>query len=110
MTEQQKTITLVRLTPQPVVRAYAFGPQPEDAACARMAAYLTATGLAADGQTHRLFGYNSPNPSAGSPNYGYEVVLTGVTLHESEGDSNRAPLRADFTPCFPLPSPKATTM
>ena len=24
---------------------------------------------------HRLFGFNNPDPSAGSPNYGYEVWI-----------------------------------
>jgi len=32
-------------------------------------------GLLNEPDKHRLFGFNNPNPSPGSPNYGYEVWI-----------------------------------
>ena len=37
-------------------------------------------------EKHRLFGFNNPNPSAGSPNYGYEAWIVVDPGTEPEGD------------------------
>jgi hypothetical protein len=39
------------------------------------------------GKPHRLFGYNNPDPSPGSPNYGYDVWLTVDESTQAEGEA-----------------------
>ena len=36
---------------------------------------------------HRIFGYNNPDPSPGSPNYGYDVWLTVDESVQANGDA-----------------------
>ena len=63
-----------------------FGASPEGLAWDKMSAWLKATHLLEDGQSHRFFGFNNPNPSAGSPNYGYEVWATVDETVQAEGE------------------------
>ena len=74
MSEMQ--VRIVRLEPTRVAAVLGFGASPEALAWDKMSAWLKATHLLEDGQPHRFFGFNNPSPSAGSPNYGYEVWAT----------------------------------
>jgi AraC family transcriptional regulator len=38
-------------------------------------------------KSYRLFGYNNPNPSPGSPNYGYDVWITVDDSVQSDGEA-----------------------
>jgi len=49
----------------------AYGPQPELEALEKLRKWLEQQGNQAE--QPRIFGFNHPNPSPGSPNYGYEV-------------------------------------
>jgi DNA gyrase inhibitor GyrI len=74
-------IRIVQLEPLHVIRAHAFGPHPEQLAWEKLIDWAKARGLLEAGQDpareqRRIFGFNNPNPSAGSPNYGYEFWLT----------------------------------
>lgn len=69
-------VRIVRLEPQHVAMSYGFGQGPEGIAWEKMIAFVKQAGLAADGQTHRYFGFNNPSPTPGSPNYGYEQWVT----------------------------------
>jgi DNA gyrase inhibitor GyrI len=51
-----------------------------------MAAFADTKGLLGAGSTSRIFGFNNPNPSEGSPNYGYEWWITVGEATEPEGD------------------------
>jgi DNA gyrase inhibitor GyrI len=65
-----------------VASAYGFGKNPEGQAWEKLQAFLKAKGI----QEHRTFGFNNPDPSPGSPNYGYELwAIVGHDV-EPEGD------------------------
>lgn len=63
---------IIRLEPMTVVSALGFGPQPEILAWDKILAFARKNSLLDRPQRPRFFGFNNPNPSAGSPNYGYE--------------------------------------
>jgi DNA gyrase inhibitor GyrI len=44
------------------------------------------TGLLYDQQPHRFFGFNNPDPSPASPNYGYEQWVTVGPEEQGSGD------------------------
>ncbi len=63
-------IEFIRLEPMTVASCLGFGAEPEGLAWQGLAAWLRAKGLSLRGR--RYFGFNNPNPSPGSANYGYE--------------------------------------
>lgn len=68
-------VEIVRLAPLQVASFYGFGSEPEFQAAAKMLAWAEPRGLYDEGMAHRVFGFNNPSPTAGSPNYGYEFWL-----------------------------------
>jgi DNA gyrase inhibitor GyrI len=77
-------VRIVRLEPLRVACAHGFGESPEDEATQKMQAFAASKGL--DLGKVRWFGFNNPNPSPGSPNYGYDVWITVDPDVEGEGD------------------------
>lgn len=69
------TVRIVMLEPLRVASFHGFGPNPEHLAAEKLAAWAGPRGYLADGTHPRIFGFNNPNPSPGSPNYGYEFWL-----------------------------------
>ena len=67
-------VKIVQLPPMRVACVNGFGEGPEGTAFDKMKAWAEAHHLI--GRQYRLFGYNNPNPSPGSPNYGYDVWIT----------------------------------
>ena len=68
-------VRIVTLAPMRVASFYGFGPSPEFVAWEKLMAWSRPKGML-DGPTQaRIFGFNNPNPSAGSPNYGYEFWI-----------------------------------
>ena len=67
-------IKIVTLPPMRVVCVNGFGEGPEGMAFDKMKAWAEAHHMI--GRRYRLFGYNNPSPSPGSPNYGYDVWIT----------------------------------
>jgi DNA gyrase inhibitor GyrI len=67
-------VKIVRLEPMRVASAYGFGTQPETIAWEKMKAFTEKNALPLDEQYH-TFGFNNPDPSPASPNYGYEIWL-----------------------------------
>jgi AraC family transcriptional regulator len=72
----ENEIKIVRLEPMRVASAWAFGTQPEDQAWANMKNWAKPLGYLDEPGKRRLFGFNNPNPSPASPNYGYVFCLT----------------------------------
>lgn len=66
-------VRMVRLAPVRFVSFHGFGEGPEGIACEKALTWVKESNLLADGKEHRVFGFNNPDPSAGSPNYGYEI-------------------------------------
>lgn len=69
-------VRMVTLPPYKVVCFHGFGDGPELLAIEKAKTWLTESKLLEDGKLHRIFGFNNPDPSPGSPNYGYDVWIT----------------------------------
>jgi DNA gyrase inhibitor GyrI len=67
-------VRIVKLEPVRVASAYGFGEQPEYKAWDTLLSWVKSRGI--NLQEQRFFGFNNPNPSPGSPNYGYEQWMT----------------------------------
>jgi DNA gyrase inhibitor GyrI len=82
----EKEIQIITLGPMRVASAYGFGSSPEMTAFEKMQQFADAKELLVDGQLPPTFGFNNPNPSPGSPNYGYEVWLPVDEETEPSGE------------------------
>jgi len=67
-------VKIVELPRMRVASFYGFSEHPEDDASTAANKWLHKHGLLKKG-AYRDFGFNNPNPSAGSPKYGYEVWI-----------------------------------
>ena len=74
-------VRIVKLEPMRVASAYGFGEQPEYIAWETLLSWAKSQGI--DLQGRRFFGFNNPNPSPGSPNYGYEQWMTARPEEET---------------------------
>jgi DNA gyrase inhibitor GyrI len=74
-TMKKEEIRIIKLGPMRVASAYAFGSSPERTALEKMQRFAKAHQLLVEEHLPPTFGFNNPNPSTGSPNYGYEVWL-----------------------------------
>ena len=77
-------VRIVKLPPMRVACVNGFGEGPEGVAFEKMKAWAEAHNLL--GKSHRLFGYNNPDPSPGSPNYGYDVWMTVDESVQADGE------------------------
>jgi effector-binding domain-containing protein len=86
---------VVNVPESKAARFHAFSSSPEEEAWGRMMEWAQAHGFWKAGvmlepdASARIYGYNNPNPSAGSPNYGYEFLAVGP-------DPDGAPDVVDF--------------
>ena len=72
------TRTDVRIIDMPTMRvasALGYGEHPEDLASQKISRFAAGLGLKPGDPDYRTFGFNNPDPSPGSPNYGYEMWL-----------------------------------
>jgi len=65
-------VRIVDLAPMRVACAHGFGGGPEEKADEKIQAFIVERGLT----DFQRFGFNNPNPSPGSPNYGYDIWVT----------------------------------
>ena len=79
-------VNIVTLPPMRVICFNGFGPSPEGLAFDKARAWLKTNGMWEDGKERRFFGYNNPDPSPGSPNYGYDVWVTVDEGVQASGD------------------------
>lgn len=78
-------VRVVKLPPMRVACVNGFGEAPEGMAFDKMKAWAKAHNL--PGGQYRLFGYNNPDPSPGSPNYGYDVWITVDESVQGDGET-----------------------
>ncbi len=78
-------VKLVNLEPMRVASFLGFGESPEEKAWEKLFAWAKPKGLD-NLKEQRIFGFNNPNPSPGSPNYGYEVWIVIDSDMEPEED------------------------
>ncbi len=78
-------VRIVELPPMRVASALGFGPSPEGIAWEKLLKWAREKGVSTNPPA-RLFGFNNPNPSPGSPNYGYEQCVTVTDMIKGAGD------------------------
>lgn len=74
--ENKLDVRIVTLEPLHVAAALGFGTEPELKAHETLMAWVRAQHLLDGPVAPRFFGFNNPSPSAGSPEYGYELWVT----------------------------------
>ena len=79
-------VRIVRLELMRVASAHAFSATPENDAKDKLIAWARPKGFMKDTSKYRIFGFNNPSPSPGSPNYGYEFWITVGKDVKPEGD------------------------
>jgi|PlaIllAssembly_1097288.scaffolds.fasta_scaffold141058_2 DNA gyrase inhibitor GyrI len=79
-------VRLVRLEKLRIASLHGFGTVPELQAWEKLADFAGAKGYLADLEHHRIFGFNNPDPTPGSPNYGYELWITVDPGVQAEGE------------------------
>jgi DNA gyrase inhibitor GyrI len=80
-------VQIVKLEPARVICFNGFGAGPETQAWEKLIAWAQAKGLWNDGTPRRFFGFNNPDPSPGSPNYGYDVWMTVDDSVQADGEA-----------------------
>jgi len=78
-------VRIVKLPPMRVACVNGFGEGPEGMAFDKMKAWAEAHNLI--GGEYRLFGYNNPDSSPGSPKYGYDVWITVGESVQADGEA-----------------------
>lgn len=71
----ERAVQIVTLPPMRVASALGFGKEPELQASTMIHEFAKKAGIKLDFNTTRLYGFDNPSPSPGSPNYGYEFWL-----------------------------------
>ena len=71
----ERAVSIVTLPPMRVASALGFGNEPENQASRMIHEFAKKAGIELDFNKIRLYGFDNPSPSPGSPNYGYEFWL-----------------------------------
>ncbi len=79
-------VRILRLEPMRVASVHGFGASPEQQAWKKLMDWAGPKGLLDDLKRHRIFGFNNPDPSPGSPNYGYEFWIAVGPDVEAESE------------------------
>jgi DNA-binding HxlR family transcriptional regulator/DNA gyrase inhibitor GyrI len=79
-------IRVVELPPMRVAYVRVISKSPENDAWSKMAAWAEPLGLLADLENHPVYGFNNPNPSPDSKEYGYEFWIRIGPDIEPEGE------------------------
>ena len=82
----QLTVRIVKLEPMTVASSRVFGESPETQAWEPLRAWAEPKGLLADLAKHPVFGFNNPNPSLESKEYGYEFWISVEPGEKPEGN------------------------
>jgi effector-binding domain-containing protein len=72
----QVDVKIVTLPPMRVASQTAYGPSPEIEAYQGLIAWAQENQVLTYPDGQRIFGFNNPGPTPGSPNYGYEFWMT----------------------------------
>jgi len=79
-------VQIVKLEKMRVVSVLGFGQNPEPDGWNKLEAWAKPKGFLDNPEKHRIFGFNNPDPSPGSPNYGYEWWMEVGPDVEAEGE------------------------
>jgi DNA gyrase inhibitor GyrI len=70
-----KDVRIVDLPPMRVASSLGFGREPEDQAWKQLLRFAATAGIDPKQKGFQAYGFNNPNPTPGSENYGYEIWL-----------------------------------
>jgi DNA gyrase inhibitor GyrI len=79
-------VRIVKLEPMRVASAHAYSAGPEHDAWEKLIAWARPKGILGAPEMHPIFGFNNPDSSPGSPNYGYEFWIVVGPDVEPEGE------------------------
>lgn len=79
-------VRIVKLEPMRVAWVNGYGEQPETQAWQKIFSYVKSQGLLDELKDYRFFGYNNPDPSPGTPNYGYDQWITVGPDNTAQGE------------------------
>jgi effector-binding domain-containing protein len=79
-------VQIERLKPMRMLSSYGYGKEPEMIAWNKLIEYATSLNIYDPENPPSTYGFNNPNPSDGSPNYGYEIWLPVEADIEPAGD------------------------
>ena len=68
-------VEIIKLEPGDAIRFHAFSNSPENDVSKNLIAWAKPNGLLEDKNKVKVYGFDNPSPSPGSPNYGYEQWL-----------------------------------
>jgi len=74
---EELQVRITRLEPMHVATVRAYGQSPELAAWDKLITWAKPKGLLDEPGDRRIFGFNNPDPSSGTPNVGYGFWITG---------------------------------
>ena len=69
-------VRIVKLEPMRVASFHGYSETPEKDAHEKSIPWMEKSGLLKKPDSYRHFGFNNPNPSPGSPKYGYEIWIS----------------------------------
>jgi len=82
----RENVQIIKLEPMRFASFYGFGKEPETIAWNKLEAWAKPREMWQKFEKHPVFGFNNPDPSPVSPNYGYELwIRVGP---EVEADEN----------------------
>jgi DNA gyrase inhibitor GyrI len=84
--KEQLEVRIIELKSMRFASVYGFGLSPENIAMEKLISFVKPKGFLEKLGEHRIFGFNNPNPSHGSPNYGYEFWISVSPEFEPEGE------------------------
>jgi DNA gyrase inhibitor GyrI len=79
-------VRIISLPPMRVASFHAYSSTPEIDAWKKTYAWAKAHDCLQEAPATRIFGFNNPDPAAGSPNYGYEFWVTVGTQVLPDGE------------------------
>lgn len=79
-------VQIKRLRPMRMLSSYGYGKEPETVAWQKLIEFSVEMGIYDTENPPATFGFNNPNPSDGTPNYGYEIWLPVDDDIEPKGD------------------------
>ena len=79
-------VNITQLKPMRMAASLGYGKNPEVLAFKQMYEFAQKQELLENGQLPVTYGFNNPDPSPGSPNYGYEVWLPVSDDIDPEGE------------------------
>lgn len=80
-------VHIVRLEPMRVASVRAVSESPELDAWRKLRAWGETKGLLRDTENHPVFGFNNPNPTEGSNEYGYELWVRADSDTDADSES-----------------------